>query len=205
MAEKERDFQGVELGKYIVVDPHICDGKPTVRGTQVLVHRVVKHFSTGETIDEVAVEYRIPPEAVEEALDLAAEALLEKHKVPYPEPIVPTDELVKLTHAQYRALWPKEKYKRVEISKHIVADPFICHGKPTARGTRVLVHICLRSFSRGEPVDELAADYNIPPEAVIEGLHLAAEALLENYAVPYPEPAPMDERLKLNPTDSRIS
>ena len=201
----EEKYKRIELGKYIVADPHICHGQPTFRGTRVIVPPVIKSLSGGKTIDEIAADYQILDEAVIEALYLAAEALLEKYAVPFPEPIIPTEELVKMSHAEYRALWPKEKYKRVEISKHIVADPFICHGKPTVRGTRVLVHIFIKSLSCGETINEIATDYQIPAEAFIEALYLAAEALLEKYAVPYPEPVPMDELLKLNPTDSRIS
>ena len=95
----------------------------------------------------------------------------------------------------------EKKYQRVEISKYIVADPDICHGQPTFRGTRVIVHLVLKSFSYGETIDQIATDYLIPPEAVTEALYLAADALLEQHAVPYPEPLPMDELLSLNPTD----
>ncbi len=201
----EEKYKRIELGKYIVADPHICHGQPIFRGTRVIVPPVIKSLSGGKTIDEIAADYQIPDEAVIEALYLAAEALLEKYAVPFPEPIIPTEELVKMSHAEYRALWPKEKYKRVEISKHIVADPFICHGKPTARGTRVLMHIVIKHFSTEETIDEIASGYQILRETVVEALNLAAEALLEEYTVPYPELLPTDELLELNPTDSRVS
>lgn len=99
----------------------------------------------------------------------------------------------------------EEKYERVEIGKYIVADPHICHGQPTFRGTRVIVHLVVKGFSTGETIDKLAEGYRIPREAVVEALDLAAEAVLEKYEVPHPEPLPMEELLKLDPTDPRIS
>ena len=99
----------------------------------------------------------------------------------------------------------EEKYQRVEIGKYIVADPYICHGKPTFRGTRVMVHFVLRSFRRGETINRLALDYQIPPEAVVEGLRLAAEALVEKYAVPYPNPLSTDELLKMDSAHQSVS
>lgn len=194
----EETYQGVEIGKYIVADPHICHGKPTVRGTRVLVHRVLKRFRRGETLDEIAAAYRIPREAVVEGLYLGAEALLEKYSVPYPEPL-PMEELLKLPPG-YR----DERYPRVEIGKYLVADPYICHGKPTVRGTRVLVHRVIKHFSCEETIDEVAMGYKISREAVIESLSLAAEALLEKYAVPYPESPSMEGLLKMDSDHQRV-
>ncbi len=188
----EEKYQGVEIGKYLVADPSVGHGQPTFRGTRVLVHRVIKRFRRGKTLDEVAAGYRIPREAVVEGLYLAAEALWEKYSVPYPEP-PSMEELLKGEPIQY-----DEQYQRVEIGKYTVADPYICHGQPTVRRTRVLIHIVIKDFSTGETVDEVAAGYKISRGAVIEGLSLAAEALLEKYAVPDPELPSMDKLWKLN-------
>jgi uncharacterized protein (DUF433 family) len=86
-----------------------------------------------------------------------------------------------------------QKYQRVELSKYIVADPYICHGQPTFKGTRKIVHLIVRSFRSGWTIDEIAFDHELPREAIIEALEMAAEALLEKYAVPYPEPVPTEE------------
>jgi len=48
---------------------------------------------------------------------------------------------------------------RVEISKFIVADSEICHGKPTFRGTRVLVSDVIELVADGVPVQEILRDY----------------------------------------------
>jgi uncharacterized protein (DUF433 family) len=39
--------------------------------------------------------------------------------------------------------------KRVEINKYIVADPQICHGKPTFKGTRIMVWQVLDMLEAG--------------------------------------------------------
>lgn len=86
-----------------------------------------------------------------------------------------------------------QKYQRVELSNYIVADPYICHGQPTFKGTRKIVHLIVRSFCSGWTIDEIAKRHRLPKEAVEEAINLAAEAILEMYAVPYPEPVSMDE------------
>lgn len=40
--------------------------------------------------------------------------------------------------------------KKVAINKYIVADPEICHGKPTFKGTRIMVWQILDMLSVGE-------------------------------------------------------
>ena len=37
----------------------------------------------------------------------------------------------------------------VELGKYIVADPEICHGQPTFKGTRVLVWVVLEQLADG--------------------------------------------------------
>ena len=91
-----------------------------------------------------------------------------------------------------------QKYQRVELSKYIVADPYICHGQPTFKGTRKIVHLIVRSFHSGRTIDEIAFNHELPHEAIIEALEMAAEAFWERYAVPYPEPVPTEELISRN-------
>ena len=39
--------------------------------------------------------------------------------------------------------------KKIVINKYIVADPQICHGKPTFKGTRIMVWQALEMLSSG--------------------------------------------------------
>ncbi len=48
---------------------------------------------------------------------------------------------------------------RIEISKYIVADSEICHGKPTFKGTRVMVWQILEMFAAGTPVKEILKEF----------------------------------------------
>jgi len=63
---------------------------------------------------------------------------------------------------------------RVELGRHIVADPLICHGKPTFKGTRIMVWQVLDALARGETWDEIvkAWDGRVSKEAVAETIQL---------------------------------
>lgn len=50
-------------------------------------------------------------------------------------------------------------------------------GKPTIRGTRVSVDDVLEALSNGWSVDEVAENFEIPREAVLEAIRYAAEVL----------------------------
>ena len=65
--------------------------------------------------------------------------------------------------------------KRVELGKYIVADSGICHGKPTFKGSRVMVWQALAGLKRGETVDEICTHWPhaVTPEAVAEAVSLA--------------------------------
>ena len=50
-------------------------------------------------------------------------------------------------------------FMRVEFSKYIIADSEICHGRPTFRGTRILVHVVLEMLEAGASVQEIIRAY----------------------------------------------
>jgi Protein of unknown function (DUF433) len=47
----------------------------------------------------------------------------------------------------------KSKPRRVELGKYIVADPEVCHGKPTFKGTRIMVWQVFEHLALGEPLE----------------------------------------------------
>ncbi len=69
-----------ELGQYIVVDPNICHGQPTFKGTRIMVKSVLEMLVKGWDWDRVSAAYdgRIDHAAIAEVLSLAGEALIEK-------------------------------------------------------------------------------------------------------------------------------
>ena len=71
---------------------------------------------------------------------------------------------------------------RVELGQYIVADPAICHGKPTFKGTRVFVADVLADVERGLSWDFILQRWGggkITKAAITEAVHLARNALLD--------------------------
>ncbi len=64
---------------------------------------------------------------------------------------------------------------RVEINKFIVADSEICHGKPTFRGTRVMVWQILEMLEAGMAPQQIIEDFpSITTAHIKAALHYAA-------------------------------
>jgi uncharacterized protein (DUF433 family) len=68
------------LGRYIVIDPKICHGKPTFRGTRIMVADVLEQVADGLAWETIIESWNdsITKEAIAEAVQLAREAFL-KH------------------------------------------------------------------------------------------------------------------------------
>ena len=68
------------------------------------------------------------------------------------------------------------KTRAVELGKYIVADPAICHGKPTFKGTRIMVFQVLDQVAFGTPWERIVWSWRgkVPIEAITEALHLAS-------------------------------
>ncbi len=73
---------------------------------------------------------------------------------------------------------------RKRLGKYIVADSEICHGKPTFKGTRAMVHLVLESLNTGWTVEETAHQWDLPVEAIQEAVELAARTTLKTLSVP---------------------
>ena len=67
------------MGRYIVTDPKICHGKPTFRGTRIMVSQVLEQVSNGMVWEAIIEEWRgsITKEAIAEAVRLASQAFIE--------------------------------------------------------------------------------------------------------------------------------
>ena len=62
-----------------------------------------------------------------------------------------------------------------EISKYIVADSDICHGKPIFKGTRIMVWQVLEMLEGGMTVAEIMEDFpSLTKEHIQAALHYAA-------------------------------
>jgi len=67
------------LGRYIVADPKICHGKPTFRGTRIMVWQVLEQISAGMAWESIVEEWEgsITIDAIAEAVKLAERAFLD--------------------------------------------------------------------------------------------------------------------------------
>jgi uncharacterized protein (DUF433 family) len=72
------------LGRYIVVDPEVCHGKPTFNGTRILVAQVLRQVAKGMAWDAIVAEWRgsICREAIAEAIKFAANAFVSDPRAP---------------------------------------------------------------------------------------------------------------------------
>jgi uncharacterized protein (DUF433 family) len=68
------------LGRYIITDPKICHGKPTFRGTRIMVWQVLEMVADGMAWETITEEWggSVPREAIAEAVLLASKCFV-KH------------------------------------------------------------------------------------------------------------------------------
>ena len=69
-----------------------------------------------------------------------------------------------------------------EFGRYIVADPGICHGAITFRGTRIFVEHVLEQVARGMDWDEIVREWrgSVSKEAIAEAVHIAKASLLRD-------------------------
>lgn len=68
----------LEVGKFLIVDPGVCHGKLTFKGTRVPVSTVLTFLSTGDSIEDILRNWpELSREAVEEAIRWAADLVQE--------------------------------------------------------------------------------------------------------------------------------
>lgn len=67
------------IGRYIVADTEICHGKPTFRGTRIMVWQVLEMVSDGMAWESISEEWggKVTKEAIAEAVRLASQAFID--------------------------------------------------------------------------------------------------------------------------------
>lgn len=78
------------------------------------------------------------------------------------------------------------------LGRYMIADPEICHGKPTFLGTRVMVTQVLRQVAKGMSWDAIEAEWrgSVTKDAITEAVELA-QRTFEDHAAEYAlEPLP---------------
>ena len=76
--------------------------------------------------------------------------------------------------------------QRKLLGRYIVADPEICHGKPTFLGTRIMVTQVLKQVAKGMPWDAISAEWRgaVNKDAIAEAVELA-QRIFEDHATEY--------------------
>jgi len=65
---------------------------------------------------------------------------------------------------------------KIEIDDHIVIDSDICHGKPTFKGTRIMVWQVLEMMEAGASIKEIITAFpSLQPAMVKAAIHYAVE------------------------------
>jgi uncharacterized protein (DUF433 family) len=65
-------YEYYPLGKYVVVAPGVCGGRPTIKYTRIDARHVIGRLRVGDRPRQVARDYHIPLAAVREAVELSA-------------------------------------------------------------------------------------------------------------------------------------
>jgi len=62
------------IGRYIITDPEICHGKPTLRRTRIMVWQVLEQVASGMAWETIEEEWRgkVTKQAIAEAVQLAS-------------------------------------------------------------------------------------------------------------------------------------
>ena len=68
------------------------------------------------------------------------------------------------------------------LGRYIVADPAICHGKPTFRGTRIFVSDVLEMIAEGLAWETIIEQWHnsTTQDAIAEAVKLSSEAFLKH-------------------------
>jgi uncharacterized protein (DUF433 family) len=75
-----KKMKAKEVGKHLILDPEVCFGKLTFKGTRLPVETVLNWLAKGESMQAILRCWPyISREAIGEAVQLACQALLKRH------------------------------------------------------------------------------------------------------------------------------
>jgi len=70
----------------------------------------------------------------------------------------------------------------LEVGRHFIVHPGVCHGALTFKGTRVPVETVLVSLAKGRTIDQIRESWpKVSREGIVEAIDLATRVLLERY------------------------
>lgn len=66
----------------ILIDPHVCHGKPVVRGTRTPVTVILGALAAGDSFEQVQEDYEIEPDDIRACIAFAADEVERKTHLP---------------------------------------------------------------------------------------------------------------------------
>ncbi len=79
--------------------------------------------------------------------------------------------------------------RKIFLNKYIVADPDICHGKPTFKGTRIMVWQVLEMLEHGESAKEITKAFpSLTIGHINAALSYASSLTKESYVIVNTQP-----------------
>ena len=158
----------------IVVDPAVCGGRPTVRGTSFAVADILRLLEDGDTDETLVVDFPPLTKADVRACRAFAEATgLPATRGHWVDKVAGTldEDFARAAldrpgpecfEAAYKSCAVCGTYRGTMTHPghpKIVSDPEICGGKPTVAGTRVRVTDVLAMLAEGVGEAEILADF----------------------------------------------
>ncbi len=68
---KKKPRKPVEVGEFLIVDPGVCSGRMTFKGTRVPVETILNRVAQGRSIESLRESWpEVSQEAIEEAIRL---------------------------------------------------------------------------------------------------------------------------------------
>jgi uncharacterized protein (DUF433 family) len=69
------------VGEYLVVDPRVCHGELTFRGTRVPVETILRYLGNGYSLAYLRKSWpEVSSEAIQEAVNFASEQLIQHYR-----------------------------------------------------------------------------------------------------------------------------
>ena len=70
------------MDEFVVVNPEICSGKPTIRGTRIMVKNILGMVAGGYAVDQIVEAYpELTREMVQAALEYVATVIDEEQVI----------------------------------------------------------------------------------------------------------------------------
>ena len=74
-------YEYLPLGQYVVAARGVCGGRPTIKYHRLDARHIIGYLKSGETPEQLAADFKIPLEAVQETIELAGRYDYEKRYV----------------------------------------------------------------------------------------------------------------------------